>query len=142
MPLYLTSPAPSPAQSPLFSHPYSSSPAASYIPFRRTIKWFLLQSSAGTGEFLDDEDFETIEVGEEVPAKADFGLTLNDDSMEPRYHDKQAIGVQQTNALNNGEIGIFYLDGKTYCKQLKNDADGVYLVSLNSKYKPIKVTSL
>lgn len=102
----------------------------------------MLQSSAGTGEFLDDEDFETIEVGEEVPAKADFGLTLNGDSMEPRYHDKQAIGVQQTNALNNGEIGIFYLDGKTYCKQLKNDADGVYLVSLNSKYKPIKVTSL
>lgn len=142
MPLYLTSPAPSPAQSPLFSHPHSSSPAASYIPFRRTIKWFLLQSSAGTGEFLDDEDFETIEVGEEVPAKADFGLALNGDSMEPRYHDKQAIGVQQTNALNNGEIGIFYLDGKTYCKQLKNDADGVYLVSLNSKYKPIKVTSL
>lgn len=100
----------------------------------------MLQSSAGTVEFLDDEDFETIEVGEEVPAEADFGLALNGDSMEPRYHDKQAIWVQQTNALNNGEIGIFYLDGKTYCKQLKNDADGVFLVSLNSKYEPIPVT--
>ena len=56
------------------------------IPFRRTIKWSLLQSSAGTGEFLDDENFETIEVGEEVPSEADFGLALNGDSMEPRYH--------------------------------------------------------
>ena len=28
----------------------------------------------------------------------------------------------------------------TYCKQLKDDKDGVYLVSLNSKYEPIKVT--
>ncbi len=112
---------------------------ATIIPFRRTIKWSLLQSSAGTGEFLDDENFETIEVGEEVPAEADFGLALNGDSMEPRYHDKQAIWVKQTNALNNGEIGIFYLDGKTYCKQLKNDADGVFLVSLNRKYEPIPV---
>ena len=113
---------------------------ATIIPFRRKIKWALLASSAGTGEFLDDENFETIEVGEEVPEDADFGLALNGDSMEPRYHDKQAVWVQQTNSLSNGEIGIFYLDGMTYCKQLKDDKDGVYLVSLNSKYEPIKVT--
>ena len=112
---------------------------ATIIPFRRKIKWSLLASSAGTGEFLDDENFETIEVGEEVPEDADFGLALNGDSMEPRYHDKQAVWVQQTNSLSNGEIGIFYLDGMTYCKQLKDDKDGVYLVSLNSKYEPIKV---
>ena len=113
---------------------------ATIIPFRRKIKWSLLASSAGTGEFLDDENFETIEVGEDVPEDADFGLALNGDSMEPRYHDKQAVWVQQTNSLSNGEIGIFYLDGMTYCKQLKDDKDGVYLVSLNSKYEPIKVT--
>ena len=113
---------------------------ATIIPFRRKIKWSLLASSAGTGEFLDDENFETIEVDEEVPEDADFGLALNGDSMEPRYHDKQAVWVQQTNSLSNGEIGIFYLDGMTYCKQLKDDKDGVYLVSLNSKYEPIKVT--
>lgn len=110
------------------------------IPFRRKIKWSLLASSAGTGEFLDDENFEIIEVGEEVPEEADFGLALNGDSMEPRYHDKQAVWVQQTTSLNSGEIGIFYLDGMTYCKQLKDDKDGVYLISLNSKYEPIKVT--
>ena len=39
---------------------------ATIIPFRRKIKWSLLASSAGTGEFLDDENFEIIEVGEEV----------------------------------------------------------------------------
>ena len=110
------------------------------IPFRRPIKWSILSASAGTGEFLDDENFEIIEVGEEVPEEADFGLAINGDSMEPRYHDNQAVWVQQTNSLCNGEIGIFYLDGMTYCKQLKDDEDGVYLVSLNSKYKPIKVT--
>ena len=113
---------------------------ATIIPFRRPIKWSTLAASAGTGEFLDDENFEIIEVGEEVPEVADFGLAINGDSMEPRYHDNQAVWVQQTNSLKNGEIGIFYLDGMTYCKQLKDDKDGVYLISLNSKYEPIKVT--
>ena len=113
---------------------------ATIIPFRRTVKWSTLAVSAGTGEFLDDENFELIEVGEDVPEEADFGLALNGDSMEPRYHDNQAIWVQQTNSLSNGEIGIFYLDGMTYCKQLKDDKDGVYLISLNSKYEPIRIT--
>ena len=113
---------------------------ATIIPFRRPIKWSILAASAGTGEFLDDENFEIIEVGEDVPEEADFGLAINGDSMEPRYHDNQAVWVQQTNSLNNGEIGIFYLDGMTYFKQLKDDKDGVYLISLNSKYEPIKVT--
>jgi len=114
---------------------------ASIIPFRRKIKWSLLSSSAGTGEFLDDENFEIIEVGEDVPEEADFGLALNGDSMEPKYHDKQAVWVQKTDTLNNGEIGIFYLDGMTYCKQLKNDKDGLFLISLNSKYQPIEITT-
>ena len=112
---------------------------ATVIPFRRKIKWSLLASSAGTGEFLDDENFEIIEVGEEVPEAADFGLALNGDSMEPRYHDKQAVWVQKTDTLDSGEIGIFYLDGMTYCKQLKKDSDGLFLISLNSKYNPIKI---
>ena len=83
-----------------------------------------MAASAGTSEFLDDENFEIIEVGEEVPEEADFGLALNGDSMEPRYHDNQAVWVQQTNSLSSGEIGIFYLDGMTYCKQLKDNKDG------------------
>ena len=99
-----------------------------------------MAASAGTGEFLDDENFEIIEVGEEVPEAADFGLALNGDSMEPRYHDKQAVWVQKTDTLDSGEIGIFYLDGMTYCKQLKKDSDGLFLISLNSKYEPIKIS--
>ena len=113
----------------------------SIIPFKRKIKWSLLSSSAGTGEFLDDENFETIEVGDEVPEGADFGLALNGDSMEPRYQNGQAVWVQKCDYLNNGDIGIFYLNGMTYCKQLKEEKNGIYLVSLNKKYAPIKVTA-
>ena len=83
---------------------------ATIIPFRRSIKWSLLSSSAGTGELLDEENFETIEVGEEVPAQADFGLALHGDSMEPRYHDGQAVWVQKTDTLRSGEINIRRVD--------------------------------
>ncbi len=98
---------------------------ASAVPFRRRIRWSILSASAGTGEFPDDENFEMIEVGEEVPEAADFGLALNGDSMEPRYHDNQAVWVQKTASLKSGEIGIFYLEGMTYCKQLREDPDGI-----------------
>lgn len=114
---------------------------APLIPFSRKIKFSTLATSAGTGDFMDEENFELIDVGNEVPLEADFGVSLNGDSMEPKYHDNQAVWVQQANTLSNGDIGIFYLDGMTYCKQLKNDKDGLFLISLNSKYQPIEITT-
>ena len=40
----------------------------------------------------------------------------------------------------NGEIGIFALNGEAYIKKLQNDTDGIFLISLNEKYAPIKVS--
>ena len=39
----------------------------------------------------------------------------------------------------NGEIGIFYLNGDAYIKKLQEDKNGVFLISLNEKYFPIPV---
>ena len=39
----------------------------------------------------------------------------------------------------NGEIGIFYLDGNAYIKKFQNNKKGTYLISLNKKYPPIPV---
>ena len=38
------------------------------------------------------------------------------------------------------EIGIFSLNGDAYIKKLQNDKDGIFLISLNEKYAPIKVS--
>ena len=46
---------------------------------------------------------------------------------------------QKKDSLANGEIGIFYLNGNTYIKELHDEPDGVYLISLNQKYRPIQV---
>ena len=111
------------------------------IPFRlRSIPLFDLPASAGTGHFLDGENYEMIEVGNDVPENADFGIRVSGDSMTPRFQDKQIVWVQKTSQLYEGEIGIFYLDGNSYIKKLQSNTDGTFLVSLNPTYAPLKVT--
>lgn len=112
---------------------------ATIIPFRRNIRLFDIPASAGTGSFLDSDDFTMLEVGEEVPADADFGIRISGDSMEPQFINGQIVWIHQQETLSDGEIGIFFLDGDAYCKKLKDDTDGLFLVSLNKKYDPIPI---
>lgn len=109
------------------------------LPFRRSIRLFDIPASAGTGSFLDGENYTILEVGEEVPANADFGIRISGDSMEPQFINGQIVWVHQQDTLSTGEIGIFYLDGNAYCKKLKDDEDGLFLLSLNTRYEPIPV---
>ena len=112
---------------------------ATIIPFRRTIRLFDIPASAGVGNFLDGDNFTEVEVGEEVPTTAAFGIRLSGDSMEPRFLNGQIVWVQKQDTLNSGEIGIFFLDGNAYCKKLQDDEKGLYLISLNSTYEPIAI---
>lgn len=110
------------------------------IPFRRSLPLFDLPASAGVGSFLDGESYEMIEVGSNVPECADFGIRVSGDSMIPRFLDKQIVWVQKTEQLNDGEYGIFYLDGNSYIKQLQDNKKGLFLLSLNPDYAPIEIT--
>ena len=60
--------------------------------------------------------------------------------MEPEFHDGQIAWVLQQESVANGEIGIFALNGEAYIKKLQNDKEGIFLISLNEKYAPIKVS--
>ena len=60
--------------------------------------------------------------------------------MEPQYRNKQIVWVQQTDHLESGDIGIFYLNGNAYCKKLQDDENGLFLISLNPEYAPMKIT--
>lgn len=110
---------------------------AEIIPFpTRELKLYTTMVSAGTGNFLDGTDFEMIEVGDEVPENADFGVKITGDSMEPKYINHQIVWVHQQDSLMHGEIGIFCLNGDAFCKKLQDDNDGLFLISLNKKYPP------
>lgn len=104
----------------------------------RTLPLYELPVSAGTGQFLDSGSYELIEVDESVPLSATFAVRISGDSMMPRYADNQVIYIKQQQAIENGDCGIFILNGDAYCKVLSGDT-GIELVSVNSKYSPIAV---
>ncbi len=105
----------------------------------RILRLYNLPASAGTGEFLDGEDYTEVEVGPEVSMAADFGIRIKGNSMEPRYTNGQTVWIKRCKELENGEIGIFFLNGNAYCKKLQKDKNGVSLISLNPDYDPINI---
>lgn len=108
---------------------------------RRTVPMYDVGASAGTGQFLDSDSYEMVEVPEEVPDTANFALHVCGDSMEPTLHDGEALWVHQQPTLENGEVGIFMLDGDAYVKEYRKTDKDVFLVSHNEDYAPIKINS-
>jgi SOS-response transcriptional repressor LexA len=118
-----------------------------------------LAVSAGTGEFLDEGNFEMVSFPESsVPEGAEFGLRVSGDSMEPVYHDGQIVWVQQCDRVGVGEVGIFIYDGdgyiKVYDEQMPHEADREdftdsygdvhmqpIMISYNQKYQPRYVSA-
>ena len=67
---------------------------------------------------VETEDYFWLPRGEDLPPEADFCLTLDDDCMEPYLPCGQRICVQRsTGGLREFEAGLFYVDGKIYCRQ-------------------------
>jgi len=105
---------------------------------RRTIPLYDLPVSAGTGQFLDSSDYTLLEADDTVPLSATFAVRIRGDSMLPRFVDRQIVYVRQQQTLEDGEIGIFLLDGDAFCKMLSLEG-GKKLVSLNPAYAPIPI---
>jgi Predicted transcriptional regulator len=107
----------------------------STVVFERVIKLYDLPVSAGTGSFLDSDSYVEISVNESVPLDTSFAVRVRGDSMTPKIHDNQIVFIKKQNTINDGEIGIFSLNGDAYCKKLV----GNQLVSLNEKYLPVSI---
>lgn len=99
------------------------------------MKRSLHKVSAGTGYDLNDSDaWETVTVKDtDDSRKADFLLEIEGDSMETTFHDGETVCVQQTPSVEVGEIGVFWVDGCGYIKELGKGC----LISHNSNYDPI-----
>lgn len=100
------------------------------------INCYDLAVSAGTGEPWGDSAYKTrLEIpGDLVPARAHFCVRVNGNSMEPAYRDGDIVFVERVDGcVNEGEIGIFFLNGDGYIKRLGRGE----LISLNSAYRPI-----
>lgn len=91
--------------------------------------------SAGTGYDLEDGDaWKTIDIADtETARNADFGLEVEGDSMEPKYHDGDIILVKKTPAVDVGDDCVYMINGAGYVKQYGGDR----LISLNKDYEDI-----
>lgn len=107
---------------------------------KRMLPMYDVGASAGTGQFLDSDSYELVEVPDDVPDSANFGLHVCGDSMEPTLIDGQDIWVHMQPTLENGEVGIFFLDGNAFVKEYMKSEDGVALISHNKAYDPIELT--
>ena len=116
---------------PLFSE-HENSTARSK---RRILRLHDTRVAAGTGSFLNGDSYEEFEADDTVPKEADFAVRVSGDSMTPRFVDGQIIFIKEQRTLEQGEIGIFELNGDAYVKRLGSGE----LISLNPSYKPIPV---
>lgn len=127
--------------------PPPEQPAAHMPKARRSgpmvqIKVYEQPAAAGLGNYLEEPDYRVEQYPPKViPAKTDFGVIISGDSMEPKIHDGGTVFVQAIPAIDPGQIGIFVLDGKAFCKKLMVDQGSrrIHLVSLNPKYEDIIV---
>ena len=136
-------------------------PAQKILQFIRTVEMPVadLPAAAGTGNYLDEsEHCEMISFPEDrVSPRADIGIRVSGDSMEPVYHDGQIVWVEKCQELHPGETGIFLYDGKAYIKvygeqepdeavrESYTDSYGTVhsqpvLFSYNEKYDPIVIS--
>lgn len=97
------------------------------------------QVSAGLGDELPDyTNWDQIAVLETPESrKANFILTVDGDSMEPRFSKGDLVLVKEQPDVDDGQIGIFAVDGKGYIKKKQ----GNRLISLNPKYDDIVVNT-
>ena len=98
-----------------------------------------LPASAGTGQWLGEDEYtERVEVIDTPQARtANIIIKVSGDSMEPLYHDGDALLVQRKAEVEQGEIGIFIVDGCGYIKKLGHNE----LISVNPEYDNITLTS-
>jgi phage repressor protein C with HTH and peptisase S24 domain len=113
------------------SEPFTNDEECAY----RELPHSLLPASAGTGVFLDENSYELVTVGSEVPRSADYGVPVSGDSMEPDYPDGCTAWIEPSVDLRVGEVGLFLYNGNGYIKELGVNE----LISRNPGYGPLVI---
>ena len=97
----------------------------------RIIPLYYTPAAAGMTSPALGEDYDYIEITGDAPKNADFAVKIDGDSMEPYIMDGSIVYVNRE-PLENGDVGIWCVDGDMLCKQYYRDEEGnVRLLSLN-----------
>lgn len=96
---------------------------------------FLAPVSAGFGIDLSELNsaIRTKVISNVYTKQANFIVRVDGESMAPRFHHGDKLLVQETDDIEVGEIGIWYVNGKHY---VKKKGEGK-LISLNPKFPDV-----
>ncbi|MGN1002567.1 MAG: S24 family peptidase [Oscillospiraceae bacterium] len=104
----------------------------------KIIPLYFTPAAAGYASPALGEDYEDYAVP--AASRADFAARIQGDSMEPVIHDGSVVLVERC-PIDNGDVGLFFVDGDMKCKQYCRDNYGnVYLLSLNRERADADVT--
>ena len=96
----------------------------------KVINLFVEPSAAGIAAPTFGRDYEPYELKDSDPQGAAYAVRIQGDSMEPYIKNGSIVFVNH-DALADGDIGIFCVDGGTVCKQYHKEGGVIYLLSLN-----------
>lgn len=107
----------------------------------KVINLYTEPAAAGIATPTAGVDFQPYELKPGDPQDAAYAVYIQGDSMEPAFPDGSVVFINH-DAIRNGDIGIFCVNGGTVCKQYYRDPMGgiVNLFSLNRKRADADVT--
>lgn len=99
-------------------------------------------ASAGKGIFGEEEILDFLELPSKISTKCDFATYVVGNSMEPKISDGDIICIKRGLILENGDIGLFFLNDNIYVKKFKINpfTKQISLESLNKNYASLMVT--
>lgn len=86
-------------------------------------------------------DFECVPFLEsEIPYNADCGVRISGESMEPDIPDGSIVWVSRIPEIENGQVGVFTVDGDPVCKRFYQDSHhNIRLESDNPDFGPVEL---
>lgn len=95
--------------------------------------YYAVSVSAGFGNPLDEPPEEEIEIPDTPEnRRGDYVVRVSGNSMTPAFNDGDLVLVEKSARVDEGDIGIFVLNGESYIKKQGVDE----LISLNPDYPP------
>jgi repressor LexA len=86
----------------------------------KVVYLFELSACAGDGFYSEGPSSASQEVDAPYP-DADYAIKISGKSMEPTIEDGSIVFVKVVNELQDGDVGIFVVDGNVMCKRFRDE---------------------
>lgn len=118
--------------------PYTSMMSDHVVPYGTSKEFLAILGYVAAGKPIEGISIPMGYITPPDAINADYVLIAKGNSMDPVIKDGEHIFVKNCSTLNNGDIGIFYIDGDVTCKVYQTQETSLILRSLNPDFKPFK----